>query len=146
MTPDLAEQLGKRNNMPLPESVKTASTADGFAFHDLTSFLAVHYPAMTVLQTPEDFHDLAYDCLARAYAQNVLHCELFFDPQAHTSRGIPFPAIIAGYRSTILQAERDLGINASLIMCFLRDMSADSAMENTYACATVQAVHRWGRA
>ena len=129
MTPDLAEQLGKRNNMPLPESVKTASTADGFAFHDLTSFLAVHYPAMTVLQTPEDFHDLAYDYLARAYAQNVLHCELFFDPQAHTSRGIPFPAIVAGYRSAILKAERDLGINASLIMCFLRDMSADSAME-----------------
>lgn len=128
ITPQLAAQLAQRNNMALPESVRKASTTSGFAFHDLTSFLAVYYPAMEVLQTATDFHDLAMDYLTRAHAHNVKHCELFFDPQAHTSRGVPFPVVVAGYRSGLLQAEREFGISASLIMCFLRDMSAEFAM------------------
>ena len=128
LTPLLAAELAARNGMPLPPAVSAASTANGFAFHDLTSFLAVYYPAMTVLQTASDFHDLAMDYLTKAHAQNVLHCELFFDPQAHTSRGIPFPVVVTGYRSAVLQAERQFGISASLIMCFLRDMSAEFAM------------------
>lgn len=128
LTPHLAQQLADRNDMPLPESVEKASTSGGFAFHDLTSFLAVYYPAMTVLQTAQDFHDLAMDYLTKAHEHSVLHCELFFDPQAHTSRGVPFPTVIGGYRSGLLQAERTFGISASLIMCFLRDMSAEYAM------------------
>lgn len=128
LTPQLAAKLAERNNMTLPESVTKASTAEGFAFHDLTSFLAVYYPAMGVLQTAIDFHDLAMDYLYKAQTHNVKHCELFFDPQAHTSRGVPFSTVIAGYRSAILQAQRSFGISASLIMCFLRDMSAEFAM------------------
>lgn len=128
LTPELAARFAERNKMPLPDSVKAASTASGFAFHDLTSFLAVYYPAMEVLQTASDFHDLAMDYLQKAHAHNVKHCELFFDPQAHTSRGVPFPVVLAGYRSGLLQAVKEYGISASLIMCFLRDMSAEFAM------------------
>ncbi|KAK5091415.1 adenine deaminase [Lithohypha guttulata] len=130
LTPQLAQTLAQRNNVPLPNSVKQASTtsSSGFAFHDLSSFLAVYYSAMTVLQTAADFHDLAMDYLTKAHEQNVLHCELFFDPQAHTSRGVPFPTVVSGYRSAVLQAQRELGVSTSLIMCFLRDMSAEFAM------------------
>lgn len=128
LTPQLAQKLADRNNVPLPDSVKKASTAEGFAFHDLTSFLAVYYPAMEVLQTAEDFCDLGMDYLTKAAAQNVKHVELFFDPQAHTSRGVPFPTVLNGYRNGLIRAQRELGISASLIMCFLRDMSAEFAM------------------
>jgi adenosine deaminase len=83
---------------------------------------------MRVLQRPEDFHDLAFDYLRRAHAQGVRHAELFFDPQAHTGRGIPFPTVISGYRSAIARARRELGISAELILCFLRDHSAEYAM------------------
>ena len=83
---------------------------------------------MAVLQTSADFRDLAYDYLTRAHAQNVKHAELFFDPQAHTSRGIPFPTVVLGYRSGLDLAHRTLGISASLIMCFLREESANYAM------------------
>ncbi len=83
---------------------------------------------MAVLQTSADFCDLAYDYLKRAHDQNVKHVELFFDPQAHTSRGIPFPTVLLGYRSGLQLAHRTLGISASLILCFLRDESANYAM------------------
>lgn len=128
LTPQLAAKLAQRNKMTLPPSVTAASTATGFAFHDLTSFLAVYYPAMHVLQIALDFEDLAMDYLNKAHAQNVVHCELFFDPQAHTSRGVPFPTVIRGYRSAVLRAERDLEMSVSLIMCFLRDLDAGFAM------------------
>lgn len=128
LTPPLASTLATRNGITLPATVSEASTDNGFAFHDLTSFLAVYYPALSVMQTASDFHDLAMDYLTKAHSNNVLHCELFFDPQAHTSRGIPFPIVIGGYRSAVLQAEREFGISASLIMCFMRDMSAEFAM------------------
>lgn len=128
LTPQLAAKLAERNKMKLPASVTAASTATGFAFHDLTSFLAVYYPAMQVLQTAQDFEDLAMDYLNKAHAQNVVHCELFFDPQAHTSRGVPFPEVIRGYRSATLRAQQELGMSVSLIMCFLRDMDAGFAM------------------
>ena len=92
---------------------------------------------MTVLQTSEDFHDLAWDYLSKAAAQNVRHCELFFDPQAHTSRGVQFSAVITGYSSAIQRAGRELSVSASLIMCFLRDMSPG------YAMATLMEALSW---
>jgi adenine deaminase len=83
---------------------------------------------MSVLITATDFHDLMYDYLSRAHKQNILHAEIFFDPQAHTSRGIPFATVLTGLRSAILLCQRTLGISASLIMCILRDESANYAM------------------
>ncbi|KAJ9645638.1 adenine deaminase [Knufia peltigerae] len=129
LTPGLARQLAERNNLPLPPSLSSLDPSQtGYTFHDLTSFLAVYYPNLSVLQTEHDFRDLAVDYLTRAHAQNVKHVELFFDPQAHTSRGVPFPTVIRGYRLGLLMAQRTLGISASLILCFLRDQSAEYAM------------------
>lgn len=126
LEPALVRTLAARNHLPVPPSLKERTS--GYDFHDLTSFLAVYYPNMAVLQTEADFSDLAWNYLLKAHSQNVVHTEMFFDPQAHTSRGVPFPTIIRGYRQAIIRAQRELGISASLIMCFLRDMDAGYAM------------------
>ncbi|KAK7897728.1 adenine deaminase [Exophiala xenobiotica] len=132
LTPSLARQLATRNNLPPPASLSSLEPSQtgetGYSFHDLTSFLAVYYPNLAVLQTEHDFRDLALDYLTRAHAQNVKHVELFFDPQAHTSRGVPFPTVMRGYRLGLLMAQRTFGISASLILCFLRDQSPEYAM------------------
>ncbi|WP_040864151.1 adenosine deaminase [Nocardia exalbida] len=127
LEPELKFLLARRNGIELPEKT-VDEVKQTYRFHDLTSFLRVYYPAMRVLQRPEDFHDLAFDYLRRAHGQGVRHAELFFDPQAHTGRGIPFPTVISGYRSAIARARRELGISAELILCFLRDHSAEYAM------------------
>ncbi|OCL04657.1 adenosine deaminase [Glonium stellatum] len=128
--PALVQQLAIRNNIPIPSSISSlADTSSGYSFHDLTSFLAVYYPNMAVLLTSQDFFDLAYAYLTKAHSQNILHTEIFFDPQAHTSRGVSFSTVVTGLREAIVQAERELGVSASLIMCFLRDMDAQSAMD-----------------
>ncbi|WP_067800348.1 adenosine deaminase [Nocardia beijingensis] len=127
LEPELKFRLARRNGIELPEK-SVDEVKQTYRFHDLTSFLQVYYPAMRVLQRPEDFHDLAFDYLRRAHGQGVRHAELFFDPQAHTGRGVPFPTVISGYRSAIARARRELGISAELILCFLRDHSAEYAM------------------
>ncbi|MEU2037776.1 adenosine deaminase [Nocardia niwae] len=127
LEPELKFHLARRNGIELPEH-SADEVKQTYRFHDLTSFLRVYYPAMRVLQRPEDFHDLAYDYLRRAHGQGVRHAELFFDPQAHTGRGVPFATVISGYRSAIARARRELGISAELILCFLRDHSAEYAM------------------
>src|SRR6185312_296209 len=99
-----------------------------YEFDSLASFLAVYYPAMNVLVTADDFCDLAYAYLTKAAAQGVRYVEMFFDPQAHTGRGVPFDTVIQGYRQAIVKARGELGISAELIMCFLRDLSAEFAM------------------
>src|SRR5271170_6493058 len=126
LEPSLVRTIATRNNLTIPSSLTERTS--GYDFHDLTSFLAIYYPNMAVLQTEEDFCDLAWSYLSKAHSQNVVHTEMFFDPQAHTSRGVPFPTVIRGYRQAIVKAERELGISASLIMCFLRDMDAGYAM------------------
>ncbi len=126
LEPPLVRTLAARNNLSVPPSLKERTS--GYDFHDLTSFLAVYYPNMAVLQTEADFYDLAWSYLTKAHSQNVVHTEMFFDPQPHTSRGVPFPTVVRGYRQAIIKAQRELGISASLIMCFLRDMDAGYAM------------------
>lgn len=127
LEPELMFALAERNNISLPyASVDEVKAA--YDFTDLTSFLAVYYPAMGVLQTADDFHDLAWAYLLRAKEQGVVHAEMFFDPQAHTGRGVPFGVVIGGYRRAVVRAERELGISAELILCFLRDLSAEHAM------------------
>ncbi|WP_280444424.1 adenosine deaminase [Nocardia brasiliensis] len=127
LEPELKFRLAQRNGMELPQRT-VDEIRQTYQFHDLTSFLQVYYPAMAVLQEPADFHDLAFDYLTRAHAQGVRHVEMFFDPQAHTGRGVPFATVINGYRSAIVQARREFGISAELILCFLRDYSAEYAM------------------
>jgi adenosine deaminase len=98
----------------------------------LTSFLAVYYPAMEVLREQQDFRDLARAYLDRAVADGVRHVEMFFDPQAHTSRAVPFETVVTGYHLGTADGQ-ELGIDADLIMCFLRDHSTESAAETLEA-------------
>jgi adenosine deaminase len=127
LEPEMMFALAQRNGLALPYS-DVAEVKAAYDFTDLTSFLAVYYPAMAVLQTADDFHDLAWAYLLRAKEQGVVHAELFFDPQAHTGRGVPFATVIGGYRRAIVRAQAELGISAELILCFLRDLSAEHAM------------------
>ena len=127
LAPDLKLKLAERNGIEL-EQKTVADVEATYQFDSLASFLAVYYPAMGVLQTAEDFRDLAYAYLSKAASQGVRYVEMFFDPQAHTGRGVPFETVIKGYRAGIQAASAELGIAAELIMCFLRDLSAEFAM------------------
>ena len=127
LEPDLKFALAARNGIELSEKTVEEVKA-AYDFTDLTSFLAVYYPAMNVLQTAEDFHDLAWAYLEKAKANGVVHVEMFFDPQAHTSRGVPFENVVTGYRRAAVRAQDELGVSAELILCFLRDFTAEHAM------------------
>ena len=127
LEPELKFALAERNRVALPYADATAMR-DGYAFDDLPSFLACYYEGMGVLQTAEDFADLARAYLHRAPEQHVRYVEIFFDPQAHTARGVPFDVVVGGLRAALLEAEREFGLRAQLVMCFLRDLSADDAM------------------
>jgi len=127
LEPELRFKLAKRNNMSLPYH-DINEMRKSYIFHDLSSFLPVYYDAMAVLRTPQDFYDLAWSYLEKAAAANIRYAEIFFDPQAHTSRGVDFPTVISGLRGALLDARRLLGVRAQLIMCILRDQSAAYAM------------------
>ncbi|MFL5796460.1 MAG: adenosine deaminase [Actinomycetota bacterium] len=128
LEPELKFELAARNELDLPYgSVEEMRAA--YDFHDLPSFLAVYYEGMSVLQREQDFHDLAMAYFRKARSQNVVYAEVFFDPQAHTTRGVPFATVIDGFQRARDEAEASLGLRTQLIMCFLRDMSAESAME-----------------
>jgi len=99
-----------------------------YDFKDLQSFLGLYYAGMDVLRTERDFEELAQAYFARASEQGVVHAEIFFDPQAHTARGIAFETVIEGLWSAVRESESRFGISAKLIMCFLRDHGAESAM------------------
>ena len=133
LEPELKLRLAQRNGVDIGQTTVEQVQAS-YEFHDLTSFLAVYYPAMNVLVTEDDFYDLAMDYLRRAAADGVVHAEIFFDPQAHTSRGVAFETVIDGLWRAVQDAP-SLGVDAALIMCFLRDMSAESAMETLTASA-----------
>ncbi len=122
---DLAQRNGIALKYSTPEEVVAA-----YDFHDLPSFLTIYYAAMDVLRTEQDFFELTWRYFQRAREDNVLYVEPFFDPQAHTSRGVAFETVITGIHRAQEQAARELGIESNLILCFLRDMSAESAMEH----------------
>ena len=127
LEPEMKFQLAKRNNVKLPYKSEKALKA-AYDFDDLPSFLAVYYEGMCALLTEQDFFDVTYAYLEKARSQNVRYTEMFFDPQAHTARGVSFDIVIRGIRRAQLQAETAFGIRSQLIMCFLRDWSAEFAM------------------
>jgi len=127
LEPELRFALAARNGISLPYSSVEQMRAD-YVFHDLTSFLPVYYQAMAVLREEQDFYDLAMAYFRKASAQRVVYAEIFFDPQAHTSRGVSFDTIVNGLDRARRDAQGQLGVSAKLIMCFLRDSSAESAM------------------
>lgn len=128
LEPELKFELAARNGLDLPYASVEAMRA-AYDFDDLASFLAVYYEGMSVLLTERDFHDLAMAYFRKARSQNVVYAEVFFDPQAHTSRGVPFATAIDGIRRAQRDADASLGLRTQLILCFLRDLPADSAME-----------------
>jgi adenosine deaminase len=126
LEPELMFALARRNGIRLPyESVEAVRQA--YRFGDLQDFLNLYYQGMSVLITEQDFYDLAFAYLERAHADNVRHVEMFFDPQGHTSRGIAFATVIEGLSRAIVDARQKLGIEASLIMCFLRHLDEADA-------------------
>ena len=126
LEPELMFALAKRNNVKLPyDSVEAVRRA--YQFGNLQDFLDVYYRGMSVLVTEQDFYDLAWAYLKRARADNVRHVEMFFDPQGHTARGVPFATVIGGLHRAIADARRELGVDASLIMCFLRHLDEADA-------------------
>ena len=127
LEPGLKSHLAARNGIRLPRD--SAAAQASYGFHDLTSFLVSYYEGMSVLREERDFYDLAMAYFRRASSENIVYAEVFFDPQAHTSRGIAFETVIRGLHHARLDAQARLGVRAQLIMCFLRDMPADSAME-----------------
>ncbi len=128
LEPDLMFRMATRNGILLPfEDVDQLRAA--YRFTDLQSFLDVYYQGNGALQTPEDFYELMAAYLERAHADGVRHAEIFFDPQAHTGRGVGFEVFMSGFRDAIGDARRSLGISADLIMCFLRHLSGEDAVE-----------------
>ncbi|PRH80263.1 adenosine deaminase [Streptomyces solincola] len=127
LEPELAFALAARNGVPLPFA-DTEELRAAYDFADLQSFLDLYYALMAVLRTEQDFADLADAYLERAAAQGVRHAEVFFDPQAHTARGVPFGTVVEGLGRALEGAEERHGVSTRLIMCFLRDQSAESAL------------------
>lgn len=127
LEPELAFALAARNGVDLPYA-DTEELRRAYDFDDLQSFLDLYYGLMAVLRTEADFEELADAYLARAAGQGVRHAEIFFDPQAHIARGVPIGTVIEGLSRALDRGEERHGVSTRLIMCFLRDESAESAM------------------
>jgi len=127
LEPELIFALAQRNGVTLPyPSVEALRRA--YAFTDLQSFLDIYYAGASVLLKEQDFFDMAWAYLQRAAADNVLHAEIFFDPQTHTARGVPMTTVIQGLEHACRRAHQELRISAKLILCFLRHLSEDEAL------------------
>jgi adenosine deaminase len=134
LEPELAFALAARNGVALPFT-DVASLRRAYQFTDLQSFLDLYYACMGVLRTEEDFRDLAAAYLARAAADGVVRVEMFFDPQAHLSRGVPLGTVIGGLAAAALDAAQAGGPAVGLIACLLRDQGAASALATVEALA-----------
>jgi adenosine deaminase len=126
LEPEQKFELAARNDVELPYGSADEMRA-AYDFDDLSSFLAQYYEGMSVLLHEADFHALAMAYFERVAAQGLVYVEMFFDPQAHTSRGVAFDTVIGGLRRAQHDAADRFGIRSQLIMCFLRDHSVDSA-------------------
>jgi adenosine deaminase len=128
LEPELIFALAQRNGVQIPyASVEELRRA--YAFTNLQSFLDIYYAGASVLLKEQDFYDMAWAYLSRAAADNVVHAEMFFDPQTHTARGVSMETVINGLHRACGQAQRELGVSASLILCFLRHLSEQEAFE-----------------
>ncbi|WP_096695508.1 adenosine deaminase [Polaromonas sp. AER18D-145] len=128
LEPELIFALAQRNGIQLPyASVDELRSA--YAFTNLQSFLDIYYAGASVLITEQDFYDMTRAYLLRAAQDNVIHTEIFFDPQTHTARGISMETVIKGLHRACVDAQAELGISAALILCFLRHLSEEEAFE-----------------
>jgi adenosine deaminase len=138
LEPEMMLALGERNGVTLPyPDADTAKRA--YDFSDLQSFLDIYYRATAVLVTEQDFYDLTIAYLQKAVSQNIRHAEIFFDPQSHTSRGVPFETVVGGIGQALADANSGLGISTKLIMCILRHLSEEDGR------AALEQAFRWKR-
>jgi adenine deaminase len=132
LEPQMVFDLARKHGVKLPyPSVQALQNA--YQFADLQSFLDIYYAGADVLRDEDDFYAMTWAYLGKVHAQGVVHVEVFFDPQTHTARGVPFAAAIDGISAALKDGERQLGITYRLIMCFLRHLSAQDAMSTLEA-------------
>lgn len=127
LEPELMMNLAQKNSTEIPYA-SVDEVRNAYDFSDLQSFLDIYYAGAQVLIEEQDFYDLTWAYLERAAMDNVRHVEIFFDPQTHTERGVSFDTVVNGISGALQDGESKLGITFELIMCFLRHLSADSAM------------------
>ncbi|MFW6110613.1 MAG: adenosine deaminase [Thermoproteota archaeon] len=126
LEPEMMVEIAHRNQV---EHGSVEELREAYRFEDLQNFLDIYYQSLKVLRRERDFYDLTWAYLKRARSENVLHTEVFFDPQVHTARGLKFETVIRGIHEALREGEERLGISTGLIMCFLRDRTVESAME-----------------
>lgn len=128
LEPELIFALASRNNVSIPYA-SVEELRGAYAFTNLQSFLDIYYAGASVLITEQDFYDMAQAYLRKAAADNVLHTEMFFDPQTHTARGVSMATVVNGLHRACVNAQAEFGVSASLILCFLRHLSEEDAFE-----------------
>ena len=128
LEPELMFELAKRNQVEIPFQ-SPQEVRDAYQFHNLQSFLDIYYQGANVLIHEQDFFELTWAYLMRCKEENVVHTEIFFDPQTHTGRGISFKTAVNGIHRALEQGKNDLGITSELIMCFLRHLDEASAFD-----------------
>ena len=128
LEPELMFKLSKRNKIEIPfKSVEEIKTA--YNFSNLDSFLKIYYEGSNVLINEEDFFDLTWEYVLRCKQDNIVHTEIFFDPQSHLPRGVSFDTIINGIDKALKKAHKDFGITSKIIMCFLRHLDEDQCFD-----------------
>jgi len=138
LEPEMMFEMAGKHGVKLPypdvEAVRRA-----YQFNNLQEFLDIYYAGAAVLIDRVDFRDLMYAYLKRAHADGVVRSEIFFDPQTHTARGVPFATVIDGFTDGMREAEREFGISADLILCFLRHLSEEDAFKTLEEAAPYRA-------
>ena len=121
-------EIANRNNVSIPyQSVEELKNA--YNFNNLQEFLNIYYAGASVLLKEQDFYDLTWAYLTKAHEQNLIHTEIFFDPQTHTDRGVSFDMVIQGIHNALVDGQKKLGISSKIIMCFLRHLDEAAAFE-----------------
>jgi len=128
LEPEMLFELAQRNRIDIPFA-SVEAVREAYQFSQLQDFLDIYYQGMGVLQTEQDFFDLTMAYLRRVAADNVVHVEVFFDPQGHTERGLPFDVAMSGISQALSVGESELGVSSELIMCFLRHLDEDDAIK-----------------
>ncbi|MBU0529455.1 MAG: adenosine deaminase [Proteobacteria bacterium] len=126
--PELMFKIAQRNNIKIKfKSVEELRKA--YDFNNLQEFLDIYYDGTSVLIHEQDFYDMTWAYIEKLHSQNVIHAEIFFDPQTHTDRGIQFSTVITGIHKALINAEKEFGMSAKLIMCFLRHLDEEQAFQ-----------------
>ena len=128
LEPELMFRLSKRNKIEIPfKSIEEIKSA--YNFSNLDSFLKIYYQGSNVLITEQDFFDLTWEYILKCKRDNIVHTEIFFDPQSHTERGVEFGTVINGINKALIKAKSEFGITSEIIMCFLRHLDEEQCFE-----------------